>query len=122
MSNEEFRIPRHGSAGVAFLGVEVQDAIILIASIFLALPAGRIFGTPGYLGIPVVGYFMNTLYVDWRSKTLPGSTKAILFSLGLARYSSAFTDQRVVYLGDSNIINPSAAALVDVEIQARKAK
>lgn len=85
MINETFRIPRRGNAGVAFLGVEIKDAVIVIGSVFAGLLCGSAFdmGNVGYLGMPIGGYFVNRLYIDWQTKTLPGAFRNFLFSKGL---------------------------------------
>ena len=113
MSNDIVKIPRHGKAGVAFLGVELNDAFILIASIFIALLAGGSLGTGAYIGIPVAGFFLNRLYVDWRSNALPGQFQATLFTLGFRGYSRAFKSRDTVFIGDANVINAGASKAVD---------
>lgn len=101
-------IPRHAGAGIAFLGVELNDALILLASLFIGLLCGPFFGTVSYLAVPAGGYVLNRFYLEWRNKSLPGQTKAYLFSIGLASYSRALTSRGVVFVGDGNIINPSS--------------
>ena len=73
MSIDLYRIPRHGKAGVAFLGVELGDAAIVIVSVFLGLIVGMRYGPPAYLGIPVTGFFINKLYVDTMGFHAPAS-------------------------------------------------
>ena len=115
MSSEEFEIPRNGNAGVAFLGVELSDTWILIVSVFLGLGAGSIgqLGVLGYLGFPLGGYVLNKLYVDWRSKTVPGQVRNYLFRMGLMGYTKALKGGDVVFVGDSRVINPDSQALVE---------
>ena len=98
-------IPRYGNAGVAFLGVEVKDTYVLIASVFLGLIAGSRWGMPAYLGIPAGGYFLTRLYLDWKSGQLPGSFLAFLFTKGFAGYSQGLKDRNVIYHGDAEIMN-----------------
>ena len=113
MLNEEHAIPRHGKAGVAFLGVEFGDAFIVIGSVFAGLLIGSQIGLAGYLGVPMGGYFLNKLYVDWRSKSLPGQFRQRLFELGLAGYGRHFKAAEVVFVGDATVINPGSSALLD---------
>jgi hypothetical protein len=115
MINRSFRIPKRGDAGVAFLGVEIQDAIIVIGSVFVGLFCGSALdmGNVGYLGIPIAGYAVNRLYIDWQSKTLPGAFRNFLFSLGFAGYSESLKSQKTVFIGDNQIINPAASQVVD---------
>jgi len=102
-------IPRYGNAGVAFLGVEVTDTFLLIASVFVGLIAGAKWGMPAYLGIPAGGYFLTKLYLDWKSGQLPGSFRAYLFTKGIGGYSEGLKDRNVVYFGDSIGINKAFA-------------
>ena len=55
MSSEVFEIPRHGAAGVAFLGAEFKDAVILLASVPLGLVLGHLFGVLFYVVVPWLG-------------------------------------------------------------------
>lgn len=112
MSSEDNRIPRHAKAGVAFLGVELNDALILIASIFIGLFAGRVYGTGAYLGVPAAGYWLNKQYVQWRSGTLPGQFKAWLFRMGIRGYNGPFSSNKVIFAGDSTVTNPSSRKMV----------
>ncbi|MFM0275555.1 hypothetical protein PQQ59_33545 [Paraburkholderia aspalathi] len=112
MSNRSFHIPKYGGAESAFLGVEFQDTYILIVSVFVALVAGRFYGTGAYLGIPFVGYHANRKYLEWRSSRLPGFVTVFLFRFGLAKYSKGFNSQRTVYVGDSKVINPGSKRLL----------
>ncbi len=108
-------IPRFGNAGVAFLGVEVNDTYLLIASVFIGLVSGSRLGMTGYIGIPAAGYFLTRLYLDWKSGHLPGSFRAFLFSKGiLGGYSNGLSDRNVIYHGDAVIINK---AFHDQEIE-----
>lgn len=113
MANEAFSIPRHGAAGVAFLGVELKDTVILIASVFIGIAVGAIAGFGGYIGVPVLGYFANKAYIDWKSARLPGYLRAFLFTQGLAGYSSAFNQLDTLYIGDAVVINPGSATMLD---------
>lgn len=114
MSNDVFKIPRHGRAGVAFLGVQLKDAVILISSVFIGLIVGKFIGFSGYVGIPVLGYFANKTYLDWKSARLPGYLRLFLFAHGIAGYSSAFKQRNTIYIGDGVVINPGSAAMLDV--------
>jgi hypothetical protein len=120
VSNEIHDIPRHGNAGVAFLGVELRDATIVIASVFVGLAAGARLGTLWYIGVPVAGYFLNKLYIDWRSNALPGQLRQTLFEQGLIGYGRAFRGADVVFLGDSRVINPQSRELLD-DMSAKRA-
>ena len=117
MSNEEavddFKIPRYGNAGVAFLGVELSDALILIVSVFVGLATGTQFGPVAYIGVPVAGFFLNKLFIDWRSKSLPGQTRVYLFQVGLVGYAGGFKGGDVVFVGDGVVINPDPNLLDD---------
>ena len=110
MSNnpENMRIPRYGDAGVAFAGVELKDAVIVLVSIFLALIFGGKVGTLGYIGFPVAGYFLNRLYVDRRSSQLPGQFRAYLFAQGLLGYSKSLQSKEILFIGDADGINPGS--------------
>ena len=119
MSSEEFEVPKYGSAGVAFLGVEMADAWIVIVSVFVGLGVGTQVGVVAYVGIPVAGFFANKWYVGWRSKALPGQLKTFLFRIGLVGYSKSFKGGDVVFVGDSDVINPDAGELVEHVERAR---
>lgn len=75
--------------------------------LFIGLLCGPFFGTVSYLAVPAGGYLLNRAYLEWRNKSLPGQTKAYLFSIGVAGYSRAFVARDVVFVGDGNIINPA---------------
>ncbi|VVD30933.1 hypothetical protein [Paraburkholderia dioscoreae] len=113
MSNNSFRIPKHGGSESAFLGVEFKDTYILIVSVFVALIAGKVWGTGAYLGIPFVGYHANRKYLEWRSTRLPGFVTVWLFRFGLAKYSNGFQSQRTVFVGDAKVINPGSKRLLN---------
>jgi hypothetical protein len=102
-------IPRYGNAGVAFLGVEIGDTYLLIASVFLGLILGARGGMSFYVGLPVGGYFLTKLYLDWKSGQLPGSFTALMYTKGLTGYSSALKAKNVIYHGDSIAINKGFA-------------
>lgn len=112
MSNEPFHIPKHGGAGPSFLGVEFKDTYILILSIFVAIPAGKMFGTLFYLGIPYAGYHINRKYLEWKAKSLPGFFRTFLFRLGIKGYSKGFTSKKVVFVGDGRVIHPGNKRLL----------
>jgi hypothetical protein len=110
--SNSFRIPKYGGAASAFLGVEFKDTYILIVSVFVALVAGKIWGTGAYLGIPFAGYHANKKYIEWRSTRLPGFVQVWLFRFGISGYSKGFKSQRTVYVGDATIINPASRRLL----------
>lgn len=112
MSSKTFHIPKWGGAASAFLGVEFKDTYILILSIFVALVAGKVWGTGAYLGIPLAGYFANKQYIQWRDQRLPGFIRVELYKYGLAKYSKGFRSQREAFSGDARIINPGSASIV----------
>lgn len=103
-----FKIPRKGGANVAFLGAELKDAMPVLASVFIGIFCGSAlgWGNVGYLGIPISGYFLNRVYIDWQSKTLPGAFRNFLFSKGIAGYSTALKSQKTIFKGDGLVINP----------------
>lgn len=111
----QFRIPRRGGANVAFLGVELGDAWILLASIFIALIVGAVFhgGAAAFIGIPVGGYFVNRIYIDWKNKQLPGAVKLWFFARGLSGFGVKIKSQQVVYTGDNTIINKNSGRFLD---------
>lgn len=122
MSDQEVSIPKRGNAKVAFLGVELKDAGLLIGSLFAGLICGSAFdmGNFGYVGIPAIGYFSNRLYIEWKSKSLPGAFRAFLFSLGLWGYSDALKSQKTLFVGDSDVINPASGRYLDQIIAEAK--
>jgi hypothetical protein len=122
MINHSFRIPKRGDARVAFLGVELQDAVIVIGSVFVGIFCGSALdmGNVGFLGIPIAGYAVNRVYIDWQSRTLPGAFRNFLFSVGLSGYSDALRSQKTIFIGDNQIINPAASQVVDM--YTKKAK
>lgn len=103
-----FLIPRRGRAGVAFAGVEMADAWILLASFPIALLVGGFFGvgSKAYIGIPVAGFFLNRTLLQWQSQQLPGAVREWFFSTGLAGYSKSLKSQNVVFHGDNTILVP----------------
>lgn len=109
MSNQAFRIPRRGDAGVAFLGVELKDAWLVLGGVFCGLFAGSVFqmGTAGYIGFPIGGYMLNRVYIEWQNNNLPGVFRCRLFSRGITGYSPTIRAQNVVYTGDAVVINPA---------------
>lgn len=115
MTNQALRIPKRGDAGVAFLGVELKDTAIVICSLFVGLFCGSALdmGNAGYLGIPIGGYAVNRLYIDWQSKNLPGALRNFLFRVGLSGYSDSLKSQKTVFIGNNQIINPAASRVVD---------
>ena len=98
-------IPRYGDAKVAFLGVEISDTYLLIASLFVGLLLGTKLGMTAYIGIPVGSYFLTKLWLDWKSGQLPGSFRTYLYRNGLSGYSIGLNDKNVIYHGDAVILN-----------------
>lgn len=121
-SQGDVRIPKRAGSNVAFLGVELKDATIVICSVFLGLFCGSAldWGNIGYICMPVGGYFINRAYVDWQSRTLPGAVRKFFFSHGLAGYSPALDSQKTVYVGDSKVANLAATKQLDNLIAAAK--
>lgn len=99
------RVTRHGGAGVAFLGVEVKDTYLLIASVFAGLIAGSKYGLPAYFGFPGLGYFLTRLYLDWKSGHLPGMERAWAYSVGIWGYSTGLDSRKTIYFGDAVATN-----------------
>jgi hypothetical protein len=121
MSNKTFQIPRNGAAGVAFLGVQLVDASLLIASVFLGLLVGATVSYVAYVVIPTVGFFLNKVYLDWKSTRLPGYLRNYLYSHGVWGYSDAFDSSKTIFVGDSSVINTGASAFLDaIASQAKK--
>ena len=116
------RVPRRGGSGVAFMGVEFKDAIILLASIFIGLFCGSALGmgNTGYVGIPVAGYFANRLYVEWQRKTSPGALRNFLFSKGILGYTPTLRKQETLFVGDSTAINKDSKKWIDEIIEKTK--
>jgi hypothetical protein len=119
-----FKIPRKGGANVAFLGAELKDAVPVLASVFIGIFCGSAlgWGNLGYLGIPFAGYFLNRMYIDWQSKTLPGAFRNFLFSKGLAGYSQALKSQQTVFKGDGLVINPGTSQRIDHAVDQTQKK
>ena len=114
MSDKKVLIPKYARAGVAFAGVEIQDAFILLGGVVIGFIAGAFLncGMKVYVGGPVVCYLANTWYLDWKEQSPPGHLRAILFRLGLMGYSDAFPAADMVYIGDSNALNPASHELI----------
>jgi hypothetical protein len=102
-ADRQVHIPRHAGSGISFAGADVKDAWIVISSGVLAIVAGGLLhlGTLAFIGFPVAGYFINRMYVDWKTRALPGQFQATLYRLGLSGYSRGFPTQAMVYVGDS---------------------
>jgi hypothetical protein len=111
--NEEFDIPKHGGAGVAFLGVEFDDSIVTILGVFLGLGLGIKYGALAAIGMSAGAFMLNKAYLDWREGLPAGHLRSTLFQLGLYGYSCAFRSADVVFMGDGVVINPANAQLVD---------
>lgn len=106
MSDE--RVPKHGKADVAFAGAQLSDAWLLIASVFVAMVAGSMFGWVAYVGVPMLGFFGTKAYIQWKSNNLPGLFRVLLYRWGVAGFSAAFNRKKKLFIGDGKIINPSA--------------
>ena len=100
------RIPRRAKAGIAFAGVELKEATPLLGSVFGGLAAGQIWGWAGYLGVPLAGYIVNRLYLDWKSGRLPGELRVLMYKIGFMSFSKAFDRQQKLFIGNSVVINP----------------
>lgn len=105
-------VPTHARAGTAFLGTELKDAYLFLCSLFLALPAGKIFGLAGYFGIPFCGFHLNRFYLDWLKNSLPGQFTSYIWKTGIGEvfsfmtYSKAFSNKNKVIVGDAKVANP----------------
>jgi len=113
-------VPRHGKAGVAFAGAELKDAWFLIASVFMGLVLGSVFGWAAYAGFPLLGYLGTKIYIDWKSRRLPGYFAELSYRLGVSGYSSAFDRKKKLFIGDGRVVNPAALQMgAVVRAQAR---
>ena len=117
-----YRVPKNGKAGVAFAGVAIADASPLLASIFIGLVVGQFIGWVGYVGVPVAGYVVTKVYIDWKKGRLPGHLSALLYKNGLGSYSRAFDKKNKVFVGNSSVVNPSSEKLVDAAHQNKQAE
>jgi hypothetical protein len=87
----QLRIPRHGKAGSAFLGVNLRETKLLLFGVgvgaFLAftLDSGNAIGL---LAPSALGYFANRLYLDWKQEQMPGFFKERLYHYGLISYGA----------------------------------
>lgn len=116
------RIPRRAGASVAFLGVELSDAMILLVSVFAGLFCGSFlqWGNYGYILMPVGGFFLNRMYIDWQSRTLPGAARKFFYSLGVKGYSPTLDSQKNVYVGDGRIANLGSSQHLNELIEKSK--
>jgi len=103
---EENQIPQYGKAGVAFLGVELSQGWPVIASLFFALPLGKLYWWVWYFAIPVGTFFVVKQYLQWMKNESDDFWTAIAYRLGLTSISPAFDDQKQIFLGDSVISAP----------------
>ncbi|MAF04678.1 hypothetical protein [Herbaspirillum sp.] len=104
--SEDDEIPEHGKAGVAFANVELKDGWPLIASIFVALPVGKIYGVWWYFLIPFATYHALKAYIEWKKNRLDDFWTVMLFKFGLTSLSAAFSDFKTIFVGDDVIITP----------------
>lgn len=118
MSDSQVKIPKYAGAGVAFAGVEIKDCFILLGSAILGFICGAFLnlGVKGYVGIPAIGYFVNTWYLEWKEDAAPGHLRAVLYRYGIVGYSRAFPSANVVYVGDSKPLNPASRALIQARL------
>jgi len=119
VSDNQVRIPKYARAGVAFAGVEIQDAFIVIGGVLVGFVAGAFLGLgiKAFVGITVLCYLANTWYLDWKEDAPAGHLSAKLFRLGLSGYSRAFPTANMVYVGDSNALNPASHHLIAKSLQ-----
>src|SRR5471032_2041011 len=67
VSDKKIIIPKFAGAGVAFAGVEIQDAFLLFFGVLVGFVAGWLgLGMKGFIGIPLVCYFATTWYLEWK--------------------------------------------------------
>ena len=111
--SEEFEIPKHASAGVAFLGAELGDAVIVLTGIFVGLLAFLKFGAMGFIGSVAAGFVLNKSYLDWREGLPAGQVRARLFRAGVFGYSNGFKGAEVLFVGDGTVINPASGELLE---------
>jgi len=106
MSTEENQIPQHGKAGVAFAGVELSEGWPLIASIFVALPLGKIYSWMFYFAIPLGTFFVVKQYLQWLKNESDDFWTAFAYRFGMTSISPAFDDQKQIFIGDPVIASP----------------
>ena len=119
MSDNQVRIPKYARAGVAFAGVEIQDTFILLGGVLVGFIAGAFLnlGIKAFVGIPIICYLANTWYLDWKEDAPAGHLTAMLFRLGFKGYSRAVPTANMVYVGDSNALNPASHTLIAKSLQ-----
>jgi len=119
VSDNQVRIPKYARAGVAFAGVEIQDTFILLGGVLVGFIAGAFLnlGIKAFVGIPIICYLANTWYLDWKEDAPAGHLTAMLFRLGFKGYSRAFPTANMVYVGDSNALNPASHTLIAKSLQ-----
>lgn len=110
---ESHKIPPKAKAGVAFAGVELGDAYILIGSVFVGIGGGQAFGWPAYIFIPFLGYTLNKMYLNWKNGRLPGFLATFLYKRGILGFSRAFDKQEKLFIGNGAVINPDSGIFID---------
>lgn len=121
VGNNRKCIPANGKAGVAFAGVELKEAYLLIFGGIAGLFSGIKFGPEFYLGIPIASYIVNKAWLSWKKAQLPGFFRSWLFAKGFMGYSDALNRQSKVFIGDNKPINPeSEKMIVDKIIMGKK--
>ena len=110
----EHRIPSRADAGIQFLGVDVSDAVPVIAGVFIALMFGSLLGWVSYFIIPAIGWGLSKAWIAWKKVHPAGHFDALLYSLGISGYSEAFNRKNKIFVGDSVVINPARNRLFDL--------
>lgn len=115
-----YKVPRNGKAGVAFAGVSLAEASPLLVSFFIGLALGSFIGWKGYVGAPVLGYFITKAYLEWKKGRLPGHLAVSLYKTGLVPFSKAFDKPKKIFVGNSTVINPASSKLIDAALKAQQ--
>lgn len=111
---KEHRIPHRADAGIQFAGVDMADAVPVIAGIFGAMMFGKWLGVASYILLPAVGFGASKAWLNWKKTNPAGHAQALMYATGIYGYSKAFTKKKKLFVGDGAQINPARNRLFDL--------
>jgi hypothetical protein len=96
-----YEITRFGGKGVGFLGAEIKEAWPTGLGVLLGLMLNNTWGWQATVILPVVAFYMNKAYIDWKKDKLPDFVHCWLYARGWLGYSRAFSRPNQLFIGDA---------------------
>jgi hypothetical protein len=106
MSTEQtHEIPRHGSAQVAFAGVQLHQARLTMVGFVVGMLLAAKDMTATGIAVIVGSYLLNKAAISWMTGAMPGFVAEAMYRMGWNGYSKGLNRQEKIFRGDASAGN-----------------